>query len=232
MEISGFPLLSALWLGILTSISPCPLASNIAAVSFIVKKIEHPLYVFNSGVFYTLGRVIGYTALGVLITSSLLSIPQTSYFLQHYLNKILGPVLIITGLLLLGVVNMPFLNSSVSVKTAERVKDFGAFGSLLLGVLFALSFCPISAAIFFGSLLPLALKNSSQIVMPSLYGMGTGLPVLGFAVVLAFGVTNLEKVFRQVRVLEYWMKKVTGIVFILVGLYYVSAHIFYFHPFL
>jgi len=227
MEISGFPLLSALWLGILTSISPCPLASNIAAVSFIVKKIEHPLYVFNSGVFYTLGRVIGYTALGVLITSSLLSIPQTSYFLQHYLNKILGPVLIITGLLLLGVVNMPFLSSSVSVKTAERVKDFGAFGSLLLGVLFALSFCPISAAIFFGSLLPLALKNSSQIVMPSLYGMGTGLPVLGFAVVLAFGVTNLEKVFRQVRVLEYWMKKVTGIVFILVGIYYVAAHIFY-----
>jgi len=230
MEISGFPLLSALWLGILTSISPCPLASNIAAVSFIVKKIEHPLYVFNSGVFYTLGRVIGYTALGVLITSSLLSIPQTSYFLQHYLNKILGPVLIITGLLLLGVVNMPFLSSSVSVKTAERVKDFGAFGSLLLGVLFALSFCPISAAIFFGSLLPLALKNSSQIVMPSLYGMGTGLPVLGFAVVLAFGVTNLEKVFRQVRVLEYWMKKVTGIVFILVGIYYISAHIFYFNP--
>ena len=230
MEISGFPLLSALWLGILTSISPCPLASNIAAVSFIVKKIEHPLYVFNSGVFYTLGRVIGYTALGVLITSSLLSIPQTSYFLQHYLNKILGPVLIITGLLLLGVINMPFMSSSVSVKTAERVKDFGAFGSLLLGVLFALSFCPISAAIFFGSLLPLALKNSSQIVMPSLYGMGTGLPVLGFAVVLAFGVTNLEKVFRQVRVLEYWMKKVTGIVFILVGIYYVSAHIFYFNP--
>ena len=232
MEISGFPLLSALWLGILTSISPCPLASNIAAVSFIVKKIEHPLYVFNSGVFYTLGRVIGYTALGVLITSSLLSIPQTSYFLQHYLNKILGPVLIITGLLLLGVVNMPFLSSSVSVKTAERVKDFGAFGSLLLGVLFALSFCPISAAIFFGSLLPLALKNSSPVVMPSLYGMGTGLPVLGFAVVLAFGVTNLEKVFRQVRVLEYWMKRVTGIVFIVVGLYYISAHIFYFNPFL
>ena len=230
MEISGFPLLSALWLGILTSISPCPLASNIAAVSFIVKKIEHPLYVFNSGVFYTLGRVIGYTALGVLITSSLLSIPQTSYFLQHYLNKILGPVLIIAGLLLLGVVNMPFLSTSVSVKTAERVKDFGAFGSLLLGVLFALSFCPISAAIFFGSLLPLALKNSSQVVMPSLYGMGTGLPVLGFAVVLAFGVTNLEKVFRQVRVLEYWMKKVTGIVFILVGIYYISAHIFYFNP--
>jgi len=231
MEISGFPLLSALWLGILTSISPCPLASNIAAVSFIVKKIEHPLYVFNSGVFYTLGRVIGYTVLGVLITSSLLSIPQTSYFLQHYLNRIIGPVLIITGFMLLGAFHIPFLNSSVSVKTAERVKDIGAFGSLLLGIMFALSFCPISAAIFFGSLIPLALKNSSQIVMPSLYGVGTGLPVLGFAVVLTFGVTNLEKIFKQVRALEYWMKRVTGISFILVGIYYVSAHIFSFNPF-
>jgi cytochrome c biogenesis protein CcdA len=231
MEISGFPLLSAVWLGILTSISPCPLASNIAAVSFIVKKIEHPLSVFNSGVFYTLGRIIGYTALGVLITSSLLSIPQTAFFLQHYMNRILGPVLIITGFMLLGVVHIPFFNSSVSVKTAERVKDFGAFGSLLLGIIFALSFCPISAALFFGSLIPLALKNSSQIVMPSLYGMGTGLPVLGFAVVLAFGVTNLEKIFKQVRVLEYWMKRVTGIIFILVGIYYVSAHIFSFNPF-
>jgi cytochrome c biogenesis protein CcdA len=232
MEITGFPLLSALWPGILTSISPCPLASNIAAVSFIVKKIEHPISVLNAGVFYTLGRVIGYTTLGVLITSSLLSIPQTSYFLQHSLNKIIGPVLIITGFVLLGALPIPFFNSSVSVKTAERVKDFGAFGSLLLGVIFALSCCPISAAIFFGSLIPLALKNSSQVIMPSLYGMGTGLPVLGFAVVIAFGVTNLERIFRQVRELEYWMKRVTGIIFILVGLYYVSAHIFYFNPFL
>jgi cytochrome c-type biogenesis protein len=135
-------------------------------------------------------------------------------------------------LMLLGVVHIPFLNSSVSVKTAERVKDFGAFGSLLLGIIFALSFCPISAALFFGSLIPLALKNSSQVVLPSLYGVGTGLPVLGFAVVLTFGVTNLEKIFRHVRTLEYWMKRVTGIVFIVVGLYYVSAHIFYFNPFL
>lgn len=231
MAISGFPLLSAVWLGILTSISPCPLASNIAAVSFILKKIEHPFYVFNSGIFYTLGRVIGYTALGILVTSSLLSIPQTSFFLQHYLNKILGPVLIISGLLLLGAVHIPFFNSSVSVETAERIKDCGLFGSLLLGILFALSFCPISAALFFGSLIPLALKNSSQVLMPSLYGIGTGLPVLGFAVVLACGIANLEKIFRRVQAIECWMKKVTGIVFILVGMYYVSAHIFYFNPF-
>ena len=227
MEITGFPMLSALWLGILTSISPCPLASNIAAVSFIIKKIEHPVSVVRAGILYTLGRVIAYTALGVVITSSLLSIPRTSFFLQHYLNKILGPVLIIAGLLLLGVVILPFFNSSMTVRAAERVKDSGVFGSFLLGAIFALSFCPISAAIFFGSLLPLALKNGSQIVMPSLYGVGTGLPVLGFAVVLTLGVRNIEKIFNHVRALEYWMRRVTGIVFIIVGIYYVAAHIFH-----
>jgi len=227
MEVTGFPLLSALWLGILTSISPCPLVSNIAAVSFILKRIEHPFYVFTSGVLYTAGRVIGYTGLGVLITFSLLSIPQVSFFLQNYLNKILGPVLIITGFILMEVIKVPFLTSSVSEKTVGRIREFGVFGSLLLGILFALSFCPISAALFFGSLIPLSLKNSSHVIIPSLYGMGTGLPVLGFAVVIAFGVTNLERVFRRVRALEYWMRSVTGVVFILVGIYYIAAHIFY-----
>jgi len=231
MDIAGFPLLSALWLGILTSISPCPLASNIAAVSFILKRIEHPLYVFTSGVLYTLGRVVGYTGLGVLVTFSLLSIPQVSFFLQHYLNKILGPVLIVTGFLLMEVIHVPFLTSSVSEKTAGRVRDFGAFGSLLLGILFALSFCPISAALFFGSLIPLSLKNNSPIILPSVYGVGTGLPVLGFAVVLAFGVTNIEKIFRRVKALEYWMRRVTGVVFILVGIYYVLNHLFYLNLF-
>ena len=113
MEGIILPLLSALWLGILTSISPCPLASNIAAVSFIIKKVDRTAYVFSSGMFYTLGRVLGYTVLGVFITYSLLSIPQTSYFLQTYMNKILGPILIITGLFLLEI--FQFVSIGISV---------------------------------------------------------------------------------------------------------------------
>jgi cytochrome c biogenesis protein CcdA len=162
-----------------------------------------------------------------LITTSLLSIPQTSFFLQRHLNRILGPVLIIAGFMLLGVVKLPFFNSTMNVKAAERVKDFGALGSLLLGIIFALSFCPISAAIFFGSLLPLALKHSSPVVMPSLYGAGTGLPVLGFALLLTFGVTQVERIFRKVTAMEYWMRRTTGVVFLAVGIYYVAAHIFH-----
>jgi cytochrome c biogenesis protein CcdA len=227
MEMSTFPLLSALWLGILTSISPCPLASNIAAVSFIVKRVDHPSYVFSSGILYTVGRVIGYTVLGILITSSLLSIPQTSYFLQYYMNKVLGPILIITGLFLFEVFQFTFLEVSFSEKATGRLKDFGILGSLPLGILFALSFCPISAALFFGSLIPLSLKNESSIMLPSIYGIGTGLPVLVFALLIVMGIKNIERIFKRVTIVEYWTRRVTGTIFILIGIYYVLTHIFY-----
>jgi cytochrome c biogenesis protein CcdA len=232
MEVFFFPLISALWLGILTSISPCPLASNIAAVSFILKRVDHTSYVFASGILYTLGRVMGYTGLGVLITSSLLSIPQTSYFLQNYMNKILGPLLIIVGFFLLEVFRFGFSGLSTSDKLTGRFQNLGIMGSFSLGVLFALSFCPVSAALFFGSLIPLSLKNSSSIILPSIYGIGTGLPVLAFALLIAIGVKNIGNVFKKVTLFEYWTRRVIGIVFILVGIYYVLTHIFYLDLFL
>lgn len=227
MEGIILPLLSALWLGILTSISPCPLASNIAAVSFIIKKVDKTAYVFSSGMFYTLGRVLGYTLLGVFITSSLLSIPQTSYFLQTYMNKILGPILIITGLFLLEIFQITLLGFSVSEKITARLKDLGMIGSLPLGILFALSFCPISAALFFGSLIPLCVKHKSGIILPSVYGIGTGLPVLIVAILIVVGIKNIGTIFNKITLFEYWMRKTTGVIFLLVGIYYVLAHIFY-----
>ncbi len=227
MEVVNYPFLSALWLGILTSISPCPLASNIAAVSLILKKADHTRYVFTSGILYTLGRVIGYTVLGVLITFSLLSVPQTSFFLQNYMNKILGPILIRAGFFLLELFQFTIPGLSISDKVANRFKDLGILGALPLGVLFALSFCPVSAALFFGSLIPLSLKNSSSIILPSIYGIGTGLPVLAFALLIAVGVKNIGNIFKKVTLIEYWTRRVTGIIFILVGIYYVLTHIFY-----
>ena len=227
MEGIILPLLSALWLGILTSISPCPLASNIAAVSFIIKKVDRTAYVLSSGMFYVLGRVLGYTTLGVFITTSLLSIPQTSYFLQTYMNKILGPVLIIAGLFLLEIFQFVSLGFSVSERVTTRLKNLGMLGSLPLGVLFALSFCPISAALFFGSLIPLCVKHKSGIILPFVYGIGTGLPVLIVAILVAVGIKNIGTIFKKITVFEYWVRKTTGVIFILVGVYYVLTHIFY-----
>jgi len=216
---------SALWLGILTSISPCPLASNVAALSFLSKKIAHPALVFISGLAYTLGRMVSYAVLGWIITSSLLSIPQAAQFLQKYMGKALGPLLILSGLILLEIISIRLPGMSLSQRHHNRLVESGAPGAFLLGFIFALAFCPISAALFFGSLIPLAINSKSGIVLPFIYGIGTGLPVLVFAVAIAMGVTSLRHWFHRITRLEYYTRKITGVVFILVGLYYTGIYI-------
>ncbi|MFH0732996.1 MAG: aromatic aminobenezylarsenical efflux permease ArsG family transporter [Candidatus Omnitrophota bacterium] len=216
---------SALWLGILTSISPCPLASNVAAISFLSKKIAHPALVFISGLAYTLGRMVSYVILGWVIISSLLSVPQVAQFLQKYMGKALGPLLILTGLILLEIITIRLPGLSLSQKHHNKIAESGAPGAFLLGFIFALAFCPISAALYFGSLIPLAINSKSGIVLPFIYGIGTGLPVLVFAVAIALGVTSLSHWFHRVTRLEYYTRKITGVVFIMVGLYYTGIYI-------
>jgi len=216
---------SALWLGILTSISPCPLASNIAAVSFLSKKITHPVMVFISGLAYTLGRMAAYVVLGWIIISSLLSVPQVAQFLQKYMGKAMGPLLILTGLILLEIITIRLPGVPLSQKQHNKLAESGAPGAFLLGFIFALAFCPISAALFFGSLIPLAINSKSGIVLSFIYGIGTGLPVLVFAVVIALGVTSLSHWFHRIARFEYYIRKITGVVFILVGLYYTGIYI-------
>ncbi|MFH1045800.1 MAG: aromatic aminobenezylarsenical efflux permease ArsG family transporter [Candidatus Omnitrophota bacterium] len=216
---------SALWLGILTSISPCPLASNVAAISFLSKKITHPALVFISGLAYTLGRMVSYAVLGWIIISSLLSVPQLAQFLQKYMGKALGPLLILTGLILLEVITIRSPGVSLSQKHHNKLAESGVWGAFLLGLIFALAFCPISAALFFGSLIPLTLNSKSGIALPFIYGIGTGLPVLVFAVAIALGVTSLSRWFHRITRLEYYTRKITGAVFILVGLYYTGIYI-------
>jgi cytochrome c biogenesis protein CcdA len=218
-------LISALWLGILTSISPCPLATNIAAISFLSKKIIHPKAVLISGLSYTIGRMFSYATLGFVIISSILSVPVMANFLQKYMNKAFGPVLIFTGLFLLDIIKFNIPSFSLSEKHQNRLAGSGARGAFILGLIFALVFCPISAALFFGSLIPLALKSKLGTTLPFIYGIGTGLPVLLFAFVIVLGVTSLKPWFNRMTKLEYYMRKITGIVFILVGLYYAGIYL-------
>jgi len=218
-------LTSAFWLGILTSISPCPLATNIAAVSFLSKKIAHPGKVFFSGVAYSFGRMMAYAVLGFLIISSFLSIPVIANFLQRYMNKALGLILILTGLFLLNVLKIKIPGLSISEKHQGRLADSGVPGSFLLGFIFALSFCPASAGLFFGSLMPLALNNSLGASLPFIYGIGTGLPVLVFASAIALGITSLSRWFNWLVRSEIYIRRVTGIIFIIVGFYYVFVYL-------
>lgn len=216
---------SALWLGILTSISPCPLATNIAAVSFLSKKITHPAKVFLSGFAYTLGRMVAYAVLGWIIISSFLSVPQVAQFFQKYMVKALGPLLIITGLFLLELITVKLPGILLSEKHQNKLVESGAPGAFLLGLIFALAFCPVSAALFFGSVIPLALSSKAGTLLPFIYGIGTGLPVLAFAVAIAFGVTSMSHWFHKITKLEFYTRRITGVIFIFVGLYYTGIYI-------
>lgn len=217
---------SALWLGVLTSISPCPLATNIAAISYIGKGIGSPRRVFATGALYTMGRMLTYLALAALLVASVLSIPQVSNFLQTYMNKLLGPVLVLVGMFLLDLLPFHFSTSITGGALEERVQRLGMWGAALLGMLFALSFCPVSAALFFGSLVPLALQHESSLGLPALYGIGTGLPVLVFAFLIAAGAQSVSRAFNRMAKVEKWARAITGVVFVGVGIYFCLIHIF------
>ena len=217
---------SAIWLGILTSVSPCPLATNIAAVSFISHRFTQRNIVFLSGIFYTLGRSLTYIILGILIVKTLVDVPIMSDFLQRYANKVLGIILILVGMVMLDLLKIPLSFPSVSEDTAKKLIEKGQVGSLLLGILFALAFCPVSAALFFGGLIPIAIKAQSGIWLPLIYGIGTGLPVLLFAFLVAAGTGYINNLYYRITRIEFYTKKVTGIIFIVVGIYYTFAYVF------
>ena len=219
------PFVSALWLGILTSISPCPLATNIAAISYLSKKINHPNLVLRSSIAYTAGRMLTYAVLGTIIITSLVGIPALANFLQKYMNMILGPILLIVGLFLLNIIKINIPSFSLSHDRQSALAKSGAKGAFMLGAIFALSFCPIAAALFFGSLIPLALKSSYGIALPFLYGIGTGIPVVVFALGITLGVTSFSKWFQKATIFELYTRKITGIIFILVGIYFIWNYI-------
>ncbi len=217
---------SAIWLGILTSISPCPLATNIAAISYIGKRLANPRLVFLSGLLYMLGRMLAYLILGIILVAGALSIPKLSYFLQENINKYLGPILIIAGIFLLELLPLNFTGFGLSRRMQGHVEDYGIWGAFLLGIIFALSFCPISAALFFGSLIPLSIKYDSGFILPSLFGIGTSLPVILFAFLIGLSTRLVSKVFNRLTQVELWARRITGVIFVLVGLYYSLVYIF------
>ncbi|MBD3266603.1 sulfite exporter TauE/SafE family protein [bacterium] len=210
---------TALWLGILTSISPCPLATNIAAMSYIGRRVDRPTSVLWTGIFYTLGRALTYFLLGWLIVASLLNTPQLSFFLQKYMHKVLGPLLILVGMFMVELLSFQFKDTGLSQWVSQRAETWGFWGAGALGIVFALSFCPVSAALFFGSLIPLAIRHQSGALFPSLYGVGTALPVVFFAILLALGTHSLSKMFNRITQVEWWARRITGALFILIGMY-------------
>jgi len=217
---------TAAWLGILTSISPCPLAANIAAISFIGREVGRPRRVLAAGILYSLGRALTYVLVGMAIVTSMLSIPSLSNFLQERANQLLGPLLVLIGCGIMGWIRLPFSTAGRGHALRERLASNGLTGAALLGALLALSFCPVSAGLFFGGLIPLATGTQSRLLLPAVFGLGTGLPAVVFAVLISLGARGLSRAFTLLSAVERVSRPITAGVFVLAGLYLILTHLF------
>jgi len=219
---SEAPFWAAFALGLLTAVSPCPLATNITATAYISKNLESKRAVLWSGVLYTLGRGISYTVIGLALFWGASKFHLARFF-QSNGELYLAPILIIVGLVMLGVIKLDFLgNSNFTERFAERFKDKGALGALVLGILFALAFCPYSGALYFGMLVPMSISQVSGLYLPIVFAIGTGLPVLLFAYLLAYSASAIGKTFNVIRKVELGMRYVAGVIFVGIGIYYLT----------
>lgn len=227
MEIIDTAYLTSLWLGILTSISPCPLAANIAAVSYIGTHVENPRRALWTGLLYLAGRVATYVMVCLIVTLGTLSIPGLSNFLQKYMNNLLGPLFILVGVVLSGWIPLRLPSLAASEGLQARVARGSFWGAFVLGVICALAFCPISAALFFGSLIPLAVQHQSYVLLPSLYGIGSGLPVLAVGLTIMLGTRSIGTLFSAVTKIERFARIITALIFFVVGIYMILRYQFY-----
>jgi len=222
---SDLPMLAAFALGLLTAISPCPLATNITATAFIAKTVTSKAKVIWSGVLYTLGRVFSYTTIGALIYFGMSKF-QIAKLFQGNGEKFIGPIMIIIGLVMLGVIKLNFISGgNITERLSERFKSQGLLGSFLLGALFALAFCPYIGALFFAMLIPMTLASEGGLLLPVIFSIGTGLPVIIFAFVIAYSLEKLGQYFQAVQKVEKVMRIVAGVAFILTGLYYLNIYL-------
>ena len=209
----------AFWLGVLTSVSPCPMATNVAAIGYLARNSHSRALQLLAGLLYALGRALAYTLVGALIAWGILSAPALSTFLQKHLGQLIGPLLVLVGMILLGLLpGLPSFGVSGG-RLTKRVADMGVAGSGLLGFLFAMAFCPASGALFFGSLLPLAIQQESTWLLPAVYGVGSAVPVLFFGILLTVARQSAAHAFGRLQQLDRWLLPATGWLLVAVGLY-------------
>jgi len=220
LQNSSLPLLSAFILGLMTAISPCPLATNISAIGFIGKDIENRNKVFYNGLIYTAGRALSYTSLAAVIFLGADQLALSGWF-QQYGEKILGPLLILIGLFMMGwiQIKLPGMGNYAQRYQEKGVSSF--WEVLFIGILFALAFCPYSGVLYFGMLIPMTLSSSSGLALPVIFAIATGIPVIIFAWLIAYTVAGVGKLYNGLKVFEKWFRRVVAVLFMGIGLYYV-----------
>lgn len=221
LENSQYGFVTAFILGLMTAISPCPLATNISAIGFISRDIENRRRVFVKGLVYTLGRAISYTGLGVILFLGA-SKMHVSMLFQGWGEKLLGPFLILIGFFMLDFIKIKFPGFSGLTEKMGEHSQRSYWGTLLLGMVFAMAFCPYSGVLYFVMLIPMTITSASGLYLPIVFAIATGLPVIIFAWLLAYAVGNVGKLYDRIKMFELWFRRVVAVLFISVGIYYIN----------
>ncbi|PKP51991.1 MAG: cytochrome C biogenesis protein [Bacteroidetes bacterium HGW-Bacteroidetes-1] len=225
LDATSLPFLTAFVLGLMTAISPCPLATNITAIAFISKDIENKKKVFLNGLIYTLGRAITYTLIGMILFFGANTFSIAGFF-QKWGEKILGPLLVIIGIFMLDIIRINFPGIGKFGEKLENNKKKGFWQVLLLGIVFALAFCPYSGLLYFGMLIPITIASPTGLYLPFIFAIATGLPVIILAWMIAYTISEVGGFYNKLKVFEKWFRKIIAFVFIAVGLYYISIFFF------
>ena len=220
LESSQTPWITALILGFMTAISPCPLATNITAIGFISKDLEDRNRVFFNGLFYTLGRAITYVLIAMIIYFGADQFKFSGFF-QRYGEKIIGPLLLLIGIFMLDIIRINFPGLGGLISGMENKKSWRYIDAVLLGMVFALAFCPYSGVLYFGMLVPMTVTSASGLYLPVLFAIATGIPVILFAWLLAYTVSGIVGAYKNIKVFEIWFRRAIAVVFIIIGLYYI-----------
>jgi len=224
MGESPVPFVAAFFIGLMTAISPCPLATNITAIAFISKKIDNSRHTLLAGSVYTLGRMVAYVTVASVIVFFGMNIQFISLGLQRYGELLLGPFLVLCGIYLLDIIHLDQLPgadwfSGFASGISGGLADKGYLGAFLLGVIFALSFCPFSAVLFFAMLIPLALAAGDPVIIPAVFAIATGLPVVVISYLLVRGVGKCSGIVQKIGAAEVWLRRAVAVVFLIVGIY-------------
>lgn len=226
---NDLPILVAFVLGLMTAVSPCPLATNITATAYLSKNITEKRKVLFNGIFYTLGRVFSYTALGLLFYFGASQF-KVSRLLQNISGMWLGIALLIVGIFMLDVIKIkiPFLNNlgiNLGTNPSETKQKGKYWDAFIMGVAFALAFCPFSGVLYFGVLIPMTIVAPSGLLLPPVFAIATGLPVIIIAYLLAYSLANIGSFYNKMKSFEKWFKRIIALIFIAVGIYYIIINI-------
>jgi cytochrome c-type biogenesis protein len=220
LDSSSTPVATAFLLGLLTAISPCPLATNIAAISYISKDVDNRSRILRNGLFYTLGRTMSYALLGIVLIAIIRN-GASAFGLQDVLAQwstyLLGPLLMVIGLYMLLAEHIHIPQFGYHGTAKDYLK--GWWGAFLLGVLFAMAFCPTSAVFYFGMLIPMSAYSRAGWLLPVVFALATALPVVLVAWVLAYSLGKIGQLYHRMKILQKWGSIAVGLVFMLTGTY-------------